>query len=96
MRPGSSEDWRVWLMNQLFLTTCMFLFSTSFFQLFPCLLSRLAGDRRVLEQMGSFAIYLVGCAPLQGTEQHLAKATAVTWAPFSHITLDVGLRCMSK
>lgn len=55
----SSEDWRAWLINQLLLTTYMS--SRSFFQRFHCLSSQLAGDQRVLEQMGSFAIYLVGC-----------------------------------
>lgn len=50
--------------------------------------------------MGSVAIYLVGCgglAPLQGTEQDLANATTVTWAPsFSHLTLEVELSHMSE
>lgn len=95
LTPCSSEDWRVWLINQLLLT--MHMSSTAFSQLFHCFLSQLAGDRR--ERMGSFAVCLVGCgglAPLQGTEQDLANATAVTWAPFSHFTLEVGLSHMGE
>lgn len=93
LTPRSTEDWRAWLLNQLFLTMCMS--SMFFFQLFPCLSSGSAGAG-ANGLVCHLPCWQWGLAPLQGREQDLANATAVTWAPpFSHLTLELGLSYMS-